>query len=113
MNPYRIITAFLFIAAMWSLQPEAAQAETANLHQGITAGLQDATAKPFIVYYSRTGSAQKVATALQNQLGCGREEIATNSNIGTGTIFMDQVFNRTSTQEPSSRVFPGMTRLFW
>lgn len=100
MKTNRIIAALLLIAGLLCLQPEAARAEAADLNQGIAAGWQNSAAKPFIVYYSRTGGAEKVASVLKNQLGCGMEEIVSKSKKGTGTIFMDQVFDRTDEQEP-------------
>ncbi len=100
MKANRIIAALLLITGILCLQPEAARAEAADLNQGIAAGWQDSAAKPFIVYYSRTGGTQKVASALQNELGCGMEEIVSTSKKGTGAIFMDQVFDRADEQEP-------------
>lgn len=99
MKTNRIIAALLLITGMLCLQPETAPAQGVAVKQDNATGEQDVPAKPFIVYYSRTGSAQKVASALQNQLGCGMEEIVSASKIGIGTIFMDQVFNRNNKQK--------------
>jgi menaquinone-dependent protoporphyrinogen IX oxidase len=56
--------------------------------------------KPFVVYYSRTGKAQMVATALKNQLGCEMGAILSDSKKGVFTIMLDQVFNRNDCQQP-------------
>jgi flavodoxin len=100
MKTNRIIAALLLIAGLLCLQPETVPAQGVAVKQDNATVAQDETAKPFIVYYSRTGSAQKVASALQNQLGCGMEGIVPASKIGIGTIFMDQIFNRKNKQEP-------------
>ncbi len=56
--------------------------------------------KPFVVYYSRTGRAKMVATALKNQLGCEMGEIISDSKKGVFTIMLDQLFNRNDCQQP-------------
>jgi flavodoxin len=60
----------------------------------------DTSTKPFVVYYSRTGKARMVATALKNQLGCEMGEIVSHSKKGVFTIMLDQLFNRDDCQEP-------------
>jgi flavodoxin len=59
----------------------------------------DTNAKPFIAYYSRTGKARMVATALKNQLGCEMGEISSHSKKGVFTIMLDQLFNRDDCQD--------------
>ena len=59
--------------------------------------------KPFVVYYSRTGRARMVATALKNQLGCEMGEIISDSKKGVFTIMLDQLFNRNDCQQPFSK----------
>lgn len=75
-----------------------------GLSQEITAvtASADNRAKPFVVYYSRTGKARMVATALKNQLGCEMGEIVSHSKKGVFTIMLDQAFNRDDCQEPLS-----------
>jgi flavodoxin len=65
----------------------------------ITASPETGT-KPYVVYYSRTGKARMVATALKNQLGCEMGEIVSHSKKGVFTIMLDQLFNRDDCQEP-------------
>jgi flavodoxin len=60
----------------------------------------DNDSKPFVVYYSRTGRARMVATALKNQLGCEMGEIISDSKKGVFTIMLDQLFNRNDCQQP-------------
>jgi len=43
---------------------------------------------------------ERAAEILSEQLGCSMEGIDTKAKIGIGTIFLDQVFNRSSDQEP-------------
>ena len=59
--------------------------------------------KPFVVFYSRTGRAQMVATALKNQLGCEMGQIMSNSEKGIFTIFLEQIFNRDDDQQPFTK----------
>lgn len=56
--------------------------------------------KPFVVYYSRTGRARMVATALKNQLGCEVGEILSAGEKGILTIFLDQLLDRDDDQKP-------------
>ena len=63
MKGCRIITVFLFSAALLCQQPDSARAQHAEVQQGIVAGGEATAVQPFIVYYSRTGSGDPVGAA--------------------------------------------------
>lgn len=59
--------------------------------------------RPLVIYYSRTGKAKMLATALKNQLGCDLEAIVSNEKRGVGGIFLDQIFNLKDDQQPFAK----------
>lgn len=92
---YSLILLFLFVFS--AVCNSISIAEETPIQQPV-ADLEDT--KPFVVFYSRTGRAQMVATALKNQLGCEMEEIVSNIERGVFTIMLDQLFNRDDDQKP-------------
>ena len=68
-----------------------------------TAGLPDNSTKPLVLYYSRLGHAEMVATALKNQLGCEMARIASKKDRGIMTLMAEQSFNLSDDQDPPAQ----------
>lgn len=60
----------------------------------------DNSTNPLVVYYSRTGNARMVATALKNQLACDIAEIQSRKKRSVFTIMCEQWFGFSDKQEP-------------
>jgi len=68
-----------------------------------TAGLPDNATKPLVLYYSRLGHAEMVATALKNQLGCEMARISSKKDRGVMTLMAEQTFNLSDDQDPPAQ----------
>lgn len=92
--------AFPLVSFMIGISPGFAQESIPQVTAVLTG---DNTTKPLVIYYSRSGKNRLAATALKNQLGCEMAEIVSKRSISTGTIMLDQIFNRNDDQEPFSK----------
>jgi flavodoxin len=63
----------------------------------------DNTTRPIVLYYSRLGHAEMVATALKNQLGCEMVKIASKKDRGMMTLMAEQTFNLNDDQDPPAQ----------
>ena len=98
----RKILALLLTVTLCLLSVSCSASPLQEIKKEVPTSLENAT-MPFVVYYSRTGRAQMVATALKNQLGCEMGEIMSDSKKGVFTIMLDQLFNRNDCQQPFSK----------
>jgi flavodoxin len=64
---------------------------------------QDNATKPIVLYYSRLGHAEMVATAFKNQLGCDMEKIASKKERGMFTLMAEQTFNLSDDQDAPAK----------
>ena len=102
----RKILALLLTVTLCLLSVSCSASPLQEIKKEVPTSLEHAT-MPFVVYYSRTGRAQMVATALKNQLGCEMGEIMSDSKKGVFTIMLDQLFNRNDCQQPFSKNLKG------
>lgn len=79
-------------------QSEQAAIDTAGVTEEVQADIE--AKKPLIVYYSRTGNARMVATALGNNLGAEVEEMPSEKDRGIFTIMGEQWFWGDDKQKP-------------
>jgi flavodoxin len=68
---------------------------------------QDNATKPIVLYYTRLGHAEMVATALRNQLGCDMEKIASKKDRGMFTLMAEQTFNLSDDQDAPANGLAG------
>ena len=64
---------------------------------------QDNATKPIVLYYSRLGHAEMVATAFKNQLACEMEKIASKKERGMFTLMAEQAFNLSDDQDAPAK----------
>ena len=64
---------------------------------------QDNATKPIVLYYSRLGHAEMVATALKNQLGCEMVKIVSKKDRGMFTLMAEQSFNLSDDQDAPAK----------
>ena len=79
-------------------QPEQAAVKTDKAVEELQSDI--GAKKPLIAYYSRTGNARMVATALGNHLGVEIQEIPSQKNRGIFTIMGEQWFWGKDKQKP-------------
>ncbi len=63
----------------------------------------DNATKPIVLYYSRLGHSEMVATAFKNQLGCEMEKIASKKDRGMFTLMAEQAFNLSDDQDAPAK----------
>lgn len=102
----RKVPALIVTVALCFLCVSCSASSMQEIKKEVTPSLEN-NYKPFVVYYSHTGRARMVATALKNQLGCDMGEIISDSKKGVFTIMLDQLFNRSDCQQPLSTNVKG------
>ncbi|MEI6125094.1 MAG: hypothetical protein WCQ99_00935 [Pseudomonadota bacterium] len=93
---FLLVCLMVFMCAVWCSQCFAQEDQASE--RNALAG--DNSTKPLVVYYSRTGNARMVATALKTQLACDMAEIESKKNKGVFTIMTEQWFGMGDKQKP-------------